>query len=155
MTQDMTGEFAAVTAVPDGAKGTSISLDMTGDDKLSNFTLNVQFMDDAVELEKVRVSISDGVIGPVINDAHAAAVVAAGNPEPGDQNYPAKPNAQAAWGAAKTKIDQLIADPACTTLEEMAESLVELLGNAGPAGQKWGRLLLKRAWKSAVQRNVG
>jgi hypothetical protein len=150
-------DVAAVAVVPTKAKGSRCGLDYTRDDCLSQIILNVHYLaaDDS-DLGTAKVNLSDGIIADAMGDVHAVAVAAAeGNGlQPGDDNYPDSLNPQAAFNAAKNKIDQMIADAAVTTNEAMAEQLVTLLAQAGPGGaypQKWGLHILKENYRLQVK----
>ena len=144
--------IAPVAQVPTTALGTFAGWDPTRDDKLSTIMLNVHYLTDtAVDLGTARIRLDPGRIRDAVDLTHAAAVIAAGNPEPGDPEYPVKPDAEAAWTAALNRINQLVADPAITTIAQMAAQLVTLLASAGPNGQKWGRRILAEEYRAQVK----
>jgi len=129
---------------PGGVIGQLIGVNWTKSDrKLSSIDLFFDFVvsdTDHTKIGEGYINVSDGVIGNAINKTYdkleAAAKVA--GLEPGDDDWPVRPDVQVIWNAAKN----LVGDGTGATPAKIMTML---------ASKNWGQWMLKREWaKSAV-----
>ena len=143
MAEVFDGSDVVKVQTPGAVEGIKLGVNWTGDRQLSSIDLHFDFVvsqADDTKLGEGRLGISDGSIGQAIDKVYTkleAEATTAGY-EPGNDDWPVRPEVTNLWNAAKA----LIGDGTETTPAVIAQLV---------ASKNWGQWMLKREWaKSAV-----